>query len=173
MFKFHLIVISTVLFGFIFTSANSEISFIDMDKVLNSTKVGSSFIKQIIKIEKVNSAKFKKKAEELKDKEAKIIAQKNILDSDEFNKKVSNLRSQITDYNLNRQKILESIKKKKIDNTTELLKLINPLIAKYSEDNSISIILQKKDIIVGKNNLDITNDVIEIIDKNISEFKIK
>ena len=60
MFKFHLIVISTVLFGFIFTSANSEISFIDMDKVLNSTKVGSSFIKQIIKIEKVNSAKFKK-----------------------------------------------------------------------------------------------------------------
>ena len=144
-----------------------------MDKVLNSTKVGSSFIKQIIKIEKVNSAEFKKKAEELKDKEAKIIAQKNILDSDEFNKKVSNLRSQITDYNLNRQKILESIKKKKIDNTTELLKLINPLIAKYSEDNSISIILQKKDIVVGRNNLDITNNIIEIINKNISEFKIK
>jgi outer membrane protein len=144
-----------------------------MDKVLNSTKVGSSFIKQIIKIEKVNSAEFKKKAEELKDKEAKIIAQKNILDSDEFNKKVSNLRSQITDYNLNRQKILKSIKKKKIDNTTELLKLINPLIAKYSEDNSISIILQKKDIVVGRNNLDITNNIIEIINKNISEFKIK
>jgi outer membrane protein len=144
-----------------------------MDKVLNSTKVGSSFIKQIIKIEKVNSAEFKKKAEELKDKEAKIIAQKNILDSDEFNKKVSNLRSQINDYNLNRQKILKSINKKKIDNTKELLKLINPLLIKYSEDNSISIILQKKDIIVGKNNLDITNDVIEIIDKNISEFKIK
>ena len=173
MFKFHLIVISTFLFGFIFTSANSEISFIDMDKVLNSTNVGSSFIKQIIKIEKVNSAEFKKKAEELKDKEAKIIAQKNILDSDEFNKKVSNLRSQITDYNLNRQKILKSIKKKKIDNTTELLKLINPLIAKYSEDNSISIILQKKDIVVGRNNLDITNNIIEIINKNISEFKIK
>ena len=173
MFKFRLIVISTVLFGFIFTSANSDISFIDMDKVLNSTNVGSSFIKQIIKIEKVNSAEFKKKAEELKDKEAKIIAQKNILDSDEFNKKVSNLRSQITDYNLNRQKILKSINKKKIDNTKELLKLINPLIAKYSEDNSISIILQKKDIVVGKNNLDITNDIIEIINKNISEFKIK
>ena len=173
MFKFRLIVISTVLFSFIFTSANSDISFIDMDKVLNSTNVGSSFIKQIIKIEKVNSAEFKKKAEELKDKEAKIIAQKNILDSDEFNKKVSNLRSQITDYNLNRQKILKSINKKKIDNTKELLKLINPLLIKYSEDNSISIILQKKDIIVGKNNLDITNDVIEIIDKNISEFKIK
>ena len=173
MFKFRLIVISTVLFSFIFTSANSDISFIDMDKVLNSTNVGSSFIKQIIKIEKVNSAEFKKKAEELKDKEAKIIAQKNILDSDEFNKKVSNLRSQITDYNLNRQKILESIKKKKIDNTTELLKLINPLIAKYSEDNSISIILQKKDIVVGRNNLDITNNIIEIINKNISEFKIK
>ena len=173
MFKFRLIVISTVLFSFIFTSANSDISFIDMDKVLSSTKVGSSVIKQIIEIEKANSVEFKKNGEELKDKEAKIIAQKNILDSEEFNKKVSNLRSQINDYNLNRQKILKSINKKKIDNTKELLKLINPLLIKYSEDNSISIILQKKDIIVGKNNLDITNDVIEIIDKNISEFKIK
>ena len=173
MFKFRLIVISTVLFSFIFTSANSDISFIDMDKVLSSTKVGSSVIKQIIEIEKANSVEFKKKEEELKDKEAKIIAQKNILDSEEFNKKVSNLRSQINDYNLNRQKILKSINKKKIDNTKELLKLINPLLIKYSEDNSISIILQKKDIVVGKNNLDITNDVIEIIDKNISEFKIK
>jgi outer membrane protein len=173
MFKFRLIVISTVLFSFIFTSANSDISFIDMDKVLSSTKVGSSVIKQIIEIEKANSVEFKKKEKELKDKEAKIIAQKNILDSEEFNKKVSNLRSQINDYNLNRQKILKSINKKKIDNTKELLKLINPLLIKYSEDNSISIILQKKDIIVGKNNLDITNDVIEIIDKNISEFKIK
>jgi len=173
MFKFRLIVISTVLFSFIFTSANSDISFIDMDKVLSSTKVGSSVIKKIIEIEKANSVEFKKKEKELKDKEAKIIAQKNILDSEEFNKKVSNLRSQINDYNLNRQKILKSINKKKIDNTKELLKLINPLLIKYSEDNSISIILQKKDIIVGKNNLDITNDVIEIIDKNISEFKIK
>ena len=36
-------------------------------------------IKQIIEIEKVNSVEFKKKEEELKDKEAKIIAQKNIL----------------------------------------------------------------------------------------------
>jgi len=173
MFKFRLIVISTVLFSFIFTSANSDISFIDMDKVLSSTKVGSSVIKQIIEIEKANSVEFKKKGKELKDKEAKIIAQKNILDSEEFNKKVSNLRSQINDYNLNRQKILKNINKKKIDNTKELLKLINPLLIKYSEDNSISIILQKKDIVVGKNNLDITNDVIEIIDKNISEFKIK
>ncbi|WP_415324187.1 OmpH family outer membrane protein [Candidatus Pelagibacter sp. Uisw_127] len=173
MFKLPLIVISTVLFGFIFTSANSDISFIDMDKVLISTKVGSSVVKQIIEIEKANSAEFKKKEEELKDKEAKIIAQKNILDSEEFKKKVSNLRSQINDYNLNRQKILKNINKKKIDNTKELLKLINPFLVKYSEDNSISIILQKKDIIVGKSNLDITNDVIKIIDKNISKFKIK
>ena len=173
MFKFRLIVISTVLFSFIFTSANSDISFIDMDKVLNSTKVGSSFIKQMIEIEKVNSVKFKKKGEELKDREAKIIAQKNILNAEQFNKKVRNLRTQINDYNLNRQKILKSINKKKIDNTKELLKLINPLLVKYSEDNSISIILQKKDIVVGKNNLDITSDIIEIIDKNISKFKIK
>ena len=38
---------------------------------------------------------------------------------------------------------------------------------------SISIILQKKDLIIGKTELDITSEIINIVDDKIKGFKIK
>ena len=61
----------------------------------------------------------------------------------------------------------------KVENTNNLIKLINPILAKYSTKNEISIILQKKDLIIGKTELDITDEIIKIINVEIKEFKIK
>ena len=51
--------------------------------------------------------------------------------------------------------------------------MINPILTKFSDDNKISLILKKKDIIIGKSNLDITDKIIELVDKNIKKIKIK
>ena len=48
--------------------------------------------------------------------------------------------------------MLTDFNKLKVDNTNNLLKLINPIIVKFSNDNEISIILQKKDLVVAKQN---------------------
>ena len=61
----------------------------------------------------------------------------------------------------------------KINNTNKLLKLINPILVKFSNDKEISIILQKKDLVVAKTELDITDEVIKIVNNEIKEFKIK
>ena len=63
--------------------------------------------------------------------------------------------------------------KLKVENTNNLLKQINPILTKYSKENEISIILQKKDLIIGKTELDITDEIIKIINVEIKEFKIK
>ena len=63
--------------------------------------------------------------------------------------------------------------KLKVDNTNNLLKLINPILTKYSNKNKISIILQKKNLIIGKSELDITDEIIKIINNEIIDFKIK
>ena len=44
---------------------------------------------------------------------------------------------------------------------------------KFSNDKEISIILQKKDLVVGKIQLDITDEIIKIVNNNIKEFKVK
>ena len=52
------------------------------------------------------------------------------------------------------------------------MKLISPIINEYMEKNSIGILIEKKNIFIAKSNYDITENVLEIINKQIKEFKI-
>jgi len=61
----------------------------------------------------------------------------------------------------------------KINNTNEFVKKINKILLKYSEDNSISLILLKKNIIIGKSELDISMDIVKLVNEVITEFKVK
>ena len=69
--------------------------------------------------------------------------------------------------------MINNFKKLKADNTNKLSKLINTILVEFSEDNSISLILQKKDLIIGKKELDITDKIIKIVNKKIQKFKIE
>ena len=52
------------------------------------------------------------------------------------------------------------------------IKLISPLINEFMTKNSIGILIEKKNIFIAKSNYDITENVLEIINKQIKEFKI-
>ena len=86
-----------------------------------------------------------------------------------FNK----LKTEINEYNQNKNKIINNFSRKKTINTNEFFSAINKIIAEYSDIKDISIILQKKYLVLGKSELDLSDEIIVIIDKNIKEFKIK
>jgi len=153
--------------------SEQKIAFIDMDKVISTSKSGSSVLAQLTDLNKKNSKFLKDEEKKFKEKETKLISQKNIISETDFKNKVNELKSEIKNYNQNRNKILADFNKLKIDNTNNLLKLINPILAKFSNDKEIAIILQKKDLVVAKSELDITGEVIKIVNSEVKEFKIK
>ena len=153
--------------------ANTSIVYVDMDKILSVSKPGSFLIKQFDELDKKNIDNFNQIEKNLKDKETKLISQQKILAEVDFQNKINELRKEVQIYNQNRQKIIKDSNKKKIENTNILLRLINPILTKYSDENQISLILKKKDIIIGKSNLDITDQIIELVNKDIKETKIK
>jgi len=164
------------LFSFIICSpamADQKIVFVDMDRLVSVSKPGSSIFKQLKDINNKNLNFLKNEEKKFKEQEKKLIAQKNIITEDDFTNKVEKLKSEINDYNLDRKKMIEEFNKLKVENTNNLLKQINPILTKYSTENEISIILQKKDLIIGKTELDITDEIIKIINVEIKEFKIK
>ena len=116
--------------------------------------------------------KHKTRVEQLKEEEKKIIAQKNILDKAEFEKKIVSLREKANKYRIERKEIIDNLTKKKIQATAKLLDQIRPILAEYSANKSISIIIEKKNIIIGKSELDITKDILSIVVKKISKIKI-
>jgi outer membrane protein len=160
-------------FQFNFAIANTTIAFIDMDKIILTSKPGSSIVSQLKDVNLKNLKIFENNAKNLKEQETKLISQKNILSELDFQTNIEKLKLEIKNYNTNRNKINNDFNKLRIDSTNELLKLINPILINYSNDRSILLILDKKNLVVGKSELDITDEVIKIINKEIKQFKIK
>ena len=152
--------------------SEQKIVFVDMDRLVSVSKPGSSIFNQLKDISNKNLNFLKKEEKKFKEKEKKLLAQKNLISETDFKNKIDELKSEIKDYNQNRKKLIEKFNKLKVENTNNLLKLVNPILAKYSTQNEISIILKKKDLIIGKTELDITDEVIKIINNEIKEFKI-
>jgi len=170
----NFILLSIFIFIIFFNKVNAEqkIAFLNMDQVISKSNAGSSILKQLNKLNDKNLSSLNKIEKNIKEKETKLISQKNIISESEFINKVELLKKEINEHNQNRKKLISSFNGLKIENTNKLLKLINPILVKYSNDNEISFILQKKDLIIGKTEFDITGDILKIINNNIKEFNI-
>ena len=59
--------------------------------------------------------------------------------------------------------------KKKKNYSIEILKILNPIITNYVEINNIDIAIEKKNILVGIKSLDITFNILEILNKKTKE----
>ena len=170
----NFILLNVFIFIIFFNKVNAEqkIAFLNMDQVISKSNAGSSILKQLNKLNDKNLSSLNKIEKNIKEKETKLISQKNIISESEFINKVELLKKEINEHNQNRKKLISKFNKLKIENTNKLLELINPILIKYSNDNEISFILQKKDLIIGKTEFDITDDILKIINNDIKEFNI-
>ena len=171
------VLFTSIIFVLIFFTnpafSEQKIAFINMDRVISTSNSGASIFKQLTDINNKNLKFLKSEEKRFKEKEIKLISQKNIISETDFKDKIDELKSEIKEYNQNRTKMIKDFNKLKVDNTNNLLKLINPILVKFSNDKEIAIILQKKDLVIAKKELEITDEIIKIVNKNIKEFKIK
>ena len=153
-----------------YSLASNIIAYIDMDQILNNSNVGKNSVSDLEKNHRKKLQNFKKIEESLKKKERDIISQKNILSNEEYEKKINNLRIEVRNYRNDRKKSLDTLTEKRIEISQKFLKKINPLIAEYAKEKSISLIIQKKNIVMGKTELDITSEIMDLIDKKIKKI---
>ncbi len=143
-----------------------------MDKIMNNSIAGKNFTKSLEELHKSNIEKYKKIEKDLKDKENKILSQKNVLNKDEFDKKVIELRSEAKDYREQRTNSINKLNDMRLKGTSKLINLINPILAEYSKKNNISMIMQKKSIVIGKSDLEITDKILEIVNQKIDKIAL-
>ena len=153
--------------------ANNEITYLDLDKIIIESLAGKSITKQITSIQKKNNDSLEGKEKKLFEREKSIISKKNILQEKDFNEKVKAFKKEVNEYQKNRSKLIKEINQKKLNAISQLLDKLNPILARYSNEKSISMIVQKKNIIIGKSELDITNDIMKILDNEIKKINIK
>ena len=67
---------------------------------------------------------------------------------------------------------IQEISNKRNKGTENILKNLQEILTKYSNDNNISIILDKRNLIIGKSDLDITKEVMIKLDQKLPSVKI-
>ena len=171
-----LLVIVTSLILFIINPIKAidlKIVYIDTDKILNGSKAGIDIKKQLDSINKKNISKFKKIEKELVEEEKKISQQKNILSKEELEKKIKILQEKAIKFNTDVKKNKNDLIQKNKDSTKKILISLNSILSDYASKNSIHIILQKKNIVIGREDLDITSEILDIANQKIKNIKLQ
>ena len=76
-------------------------------------------------------------------------------------------------FNNKKKKSSDSLNKKRLKGTNKILNILNPILQDYASKNSISIILQKKNILLGENSIDITQDILKLLDNKIKKINLE
>ena len=172
MFKKLLFIITFSLIILSSSAEEQKIVYLNVEKIMQQSIAGKSIKDQLKKLHTKNLEKFKKNDEILKNKEKKIISQKNILSQEDFQKELKSLRTEIINFQKEQVKARDNINKLRIGATNKLISKLSPILEEYAKQNSISLILQKKNIVMGKKEIEITNEILEITNKEIKNIKI-
>ena len=146
-------------------SCNAEegVFFLDVDYLLNNSNYGKEIISKLQKINEKNLSEIKNLEKEIKKEDDEINKIKNIISKDELNTKVNDLNNKISKYREIKDKIFKEYNKIKNDELAIFFKKITPFIEEYMENNSIKLIIDKKNIFIANAKYDITERLIEYL----------
>jgi len=150
----------------------SEIRYVDFKYVLNESKAGKE-AQVYLKKKLDNGVKnLKNKEKTIQDEEKKIIKQKKVISAEEYKKKVTELRKKVSSLQTERNNLLDSIAKQRSKARTELLKTLNPIIKNYMKEKKIRLVLEKKSILLADENLNITKEITDLLNKELKSIKL-
>ena len=146
---------------------SNNLAFVNIEYLFENSNLGKSVSQNLKKMNSEKNEFLKTEEEKLVTLENEIKKIRNIISEEELNKKISILKNNVNSYNKEKKKILNELQNKKNLELINFFDKINPILQDYMDQKSISILFEKKNIFIGKSNIDITNDVLLIINKEL------
>ena len=141
--------------------------------MLNESIAGKKAQDSLKKKFSTESGKFNNIEKSLIEKEREIISKRKILAKEEYQKQVIQLRKDVTKVQKDKKNSLNNLGKMRAKARTELLSKLNPILKAYMEKNKIQIVIDKKEVLYGNSGLEITNQIMEILNKEVKSLNLK
>ena len=150
-------------FNVSFSIANDKIAFIDLNYILSESKEGKKILAKLEIDNKKNLEFFQSEEEKLKKENQNIEKLKNILSKEEFNNKINIFKNKVNTYNLKKQETIKLFEETKNSELNVFFAELNEIMNNFMQENSIQIILDKKNIVMANNKNDISKDILKLI----------
>jgi len=166
-------VITFMFFVYTNASAEQKIAYMDVNFILNNSKAGKEAQDFLKKSLNNSQKKFINEEKALKKEEDDLLAKKEVLQTEEYKTKINDLRKKVMEYQSNRRETLEKITKQRSESKEKLLKKLDPILNTYIEENNISLVLDKKIVLGAQTDLNITETIINKLNKDLPSLNLK
>ncbi len=163
--KYFLLFIIFFFFKTSFSFGSGKTAFIDLDAVIKQSNIGKEMLTKVEKLNNENIEQLKIKQEKLKAFEDQIKKKQNISSSEEITKEIELLKKKVKQYNDEKNILVSKFKNFKQKEIEILMSKINPIIQNYMKENSIEILLDSKNVFIGDVNSDLTQIIINRVNK--------
>jgi len=153
-------------------SAETNLVYLDLKVIMNESAAGKKAQDYLAEQHKNNLASFKKTAEKLKKEEMDLIAKKQVMEKEKYKKEIEKLRAKAASFAKERREKTEKLAKTRMKARNDLLSAIKPLLEKYSNENGVDLVIDKKNVIIGKSNIDITSIIIKELNQVLPSLKL-
>ena len=152
---------------------NTSIGIIDINKVLTESKAAKDATKQIDKIQKKSEEDSKKEDDQIIKEREKLIEQQSVMAPEAFEIKVADFEKKVQTYQIERQEKLRKLDQMVQEARASILDEVKPIINDYANELGITVILEKNAVIMSADDMDMTDQVIQILNKSLPKIKVK
>ena len=145
---------------------------IDLNYILSESKAAKDAAKQIEEIAIKIEEEIKETDQNLINEQNEIIESQQIMAPAVFEEKMKEYEKKIQNYNTSRQEKLMSIDLLVSDSRNSVLNALKPILEKISNEQGITILLEKNSVILNAENMDITEEAMKYLNKELPSIKV-
>ena len=151
---------------------NTSIGVIDINKILTESDAAVSAAEQIEEIAIVIEDEIKVSDEEIIKEQNALIESQAIMAPEAFESKRKEYESKVQNYNNERQSKLIRIDELVAIARNDVLNALKPILEKISNEKGITILLEKNDVYLSADKMDISDEVIKILNKELPTLEV-
>ncbi len=168
----YFVVTLTLLFC-TYAYSEQKVVVLDMKYILNNSKAGKQaqdFLKSTFE---KNQKDFLNREKDLKKDEKELLDKKDTLSKEDYKKLSDELRKKVIKYQADRRSSLDKIAKQRADARKKLVDKITPIVQNYIKENNVSVVIDKKYVVGGNKELDITTIITDKLNKELPSLKLQ
>ena len=154
-------------------NANENIYFINLNLLFNNSLFGKDVNKKIFDKGTLINKSIQDYEKIIKEEKIKLNSQKNVINDDEYVNKNLLLEDNISKYasDINNKK--NDLEKFKFEANNKFLNELITILEIYSKENSIDMIFKKDSLLIVNNKFDLTNKILDLLNKKVKNFNIE
>ena len=171
-------IVFTLLLLFNFNSTaetsypNTSIAIVDLNLILTDSKAAKNATKQFEAIQKSTEDKIVDSDKKMLEERNKLIEQQSVIAPEAFELKAKDYEKKLQNYQIDKQEKLRKLESVLQNARNEILENVKPILENLSKELGVTVILEKNSVLLSANNMDITENVIKKLNKDLPKIKV-